>query len=285
MTDLPSQGEMPKSMAIYFYPDNPTQALLKYHIDNVDHATFEVPLGNYKVLCFNDDVDGCVINNELSWSEFEMAMSMRDEPTWNNITKAGISERMVHEADTLWGSLSDNLITVAVNSAETAAIPVTTYPRPWCRTEFYDIDIVNIPSSIDVWSAYAITLSGMSGTHHAYDSASASPSNEAVTLAGRYVTSDYEHHSINGIIRAFARVQGVPHYLTVYCILADGLQHKLTIDVSDDVDAGQRVLHIDLASKPYTLEDYNPNDDDGSLGVLLRLQKWTDGGTWRFQAE
>lgn len=284
---ITAPNEQPKSMAVYFYPTSTSKTALKYHITNTTSAKIDLPLGEYNFACYNDDVEGFTLRGDATPDRIELALSSRNEPTWNNVTKAGAVEPVVHEADTLYFSYVSQPFTMRVNAAGTAATPVTVNAAPVRKTLLCNFNVSNIPASIDVWSAYAVTLSGMI---RSYKPGSDAAGTDVVTLAGKFAYSDYEHHSVTGVVGALGVDAASAHYLTLYCILADGLQHKLTMDVTDEVNNAaitDRALSfdVDLSTKPYTLEAYDPSDADNAFDVLLRIGRWIDGGDKTFGAE
>lgn len=261
----------PKSMAVYFFPTDPTKTALKYHVESNTSVSFDLLLGSYKVVCLNDDVKNYLIRGEVSKELLEIVSATKEEPTFSN-TKAD-GERLVFEADTLWSYQSDNIMTVGLNANKTAAVPVTLNTEPLERTTAYTITASNLPNTDSITFAYAGTLSGMFAT---YRLGSDIIGDEAATLIYRphLLAGD----AATGTLRTFGRADK-SHTLTLYCYMLNRTYRKIVADVTSKVNTPEDpsnpyLIEVDYSVTPYTIEPYTPGEDGVPQWFDITLNPW-----------
>ena len=280
----------PRGMCVCFYPLDgglPT----RFDFPNRTGGTVPLRVGNYRILCFNNDTEANLFYNAHQFDTYGVYTRegsvlepiYGNSPSYNPRVEGIGEERVVITPDRMWGcsavdvEVNDHSVRytcVPQNAHARAGYPVVSneqvivlYPHEMVCTYTYEVrNVSNLKHVVDICG----TISGMAGE---MTLASETLSTESVTLpfaafsdgvstlTGQFYT--FGHHAENPD----------PHTMTFYVVMDDGTKLCYTggknLDVTQQVHEAPDFRHVHLIidglDLPQPIENghgFRPDVDD-----------------------
>lgn len=288
----------PAGMSVFFYPEEPGREPIRFNFMGRDGGgEIEVPLGRYRLLCYNSDTSGVLfsgVDDIATHTAFTrrgsmlepMGVQTKAESDWKLRAEGTENEPVVICPDMMWGC---NAVDVEVSELGISYIcvpesekdewigrpPVTTeyvitlFPHELTCIYTYEIRHVK---NLDVVSRMSASLSGMSPALRLFDEEldrqcvthpfDAQVDTKTGNIVGRFIT--FGHHEENAD----------PHKMMLYLLTKDGRAlvfgtNDKAFDVTSQVHSApnKRRVHLiidglDIPPVPTDPGGYIPGVDD-----------------------
>lgn len=267
----------PKSMSVYFFPENGKEPL-RFEFTDCTGGRIRLSAGTYHAICLNSDTRNNYVKNVSDFHSF--CITTKDATALFGLSSFGVktneipkakdteNERVVVSPEMTWSScVTDIKIT---EQGQT----VIFYPER--RTSTYTVEIRNV-QNLKWVNGLSGTISTMSAGYHP---GACCLSEECVTIPFEAVMHRDED-MITGSFSSFGHCPTIvkPHYLTIYGILADGSRWYYDFDVTDQVHNAPDPyeIHIVLEELPFPKPVVNGGgfkptvDDWNSIEIEIQM--------------
>lgn len=272
----------PEGMCVFFYPLEEEAAPSRYDFTGTTGGQIDIPVGKYRVLCYNNDTEAVLFRGIESLDTHEAFT--RDgglfEPIYGSGAEAAPQasgteeERVVITPDALWGCVATD-VEITETGISYICVPesekdewmgrpvvsdeqvITLYPHRLLCLYTYEIRHVEGLKYVAQMSA---SLSGMSP---ALPLATEEPDAEPTTLP--FEARHDGEATITGGFLTFGQpaANATAHKLALYVWLADGTKWLYTFDVTGQVDQAPNPKRVHIIIDKLTLPE--PIGDDSGF--------------------